>query len=235
MKNSNTYFDILCYNTLMSKFFETINKNEILKYLNYRSGEIDDDSYKLIDESIVILKRVSRPKYIFEIFNVEDAKIQRFLVGDDLNETLNDSHKIVFIVATLGQEIEMAIRRYSFSNLALSVVLDAAASAGVESVMNDICEKIRTDEGMYTTDRFSPGYGDMPLSMQKDFLSFLNAQKRVGIKANENGIMIPRKSVTAIMGISKFPQKHRHRGCENCRLFLECELRKRGHNCGYIE
>lgn len=218
----------------MEKFYESINRNEILKYLNYRSGEIDDGSYDLIERSIEILSKKSRPCFLYDYFDVADERIQRFLIGDDLRKTLKNSHTLAFIVATLGQEVETLIRRYSFSDLALSVVLDATASAGVESLMNDICDVIQREHpDDFVTDRFSPGYGDMPISMQNDFLNFLNASKRVGVRANENGIMIPRKSVTAIMGLSKFPQVHRHRGCENCRLFMECELRRKGENCGY--
>ena len=49
--------------------------------------------------------------------------------------------------------------------------------------------------------RFSPGYGDLPLEMQKDIFSLLGCPSNVGITLNESLIMSPSKSVTAIVGI----------------------------------
>ena len=49
--------------------------------------------------------------------------------------------------------------------------------------------------------RYSPGYGDLSLSVQKDVLNILNADKILGIKLGENLLMIPKKSITAIQGV----------------------------------
>ncbi|NLW42461.1 MAG: hypothetical protein GXY89_04920, partial [Tissierellia bacterium] len=61
----------------------------------------------------------------------------------------------------------------------------------------------------------------------------INGEKDLGITTTESGIMIPRKSITAIIGISDKKQPRRRPGCENCRLFMECEFIKRGETCGY--
>jgi cobalamin-dependent methionine synthase I len=49
--------------------------------------------------------------------------------------------------------------------------------------------------------RFSPGYGDLPLNVQAKFLEIMQASKKLGIYLNESDLMIPRKSVTAILGV----------------------------------
>ena len=56
---------------------------------------------------------------------------------------------------------------------------------------------------MKTGVRFSPGYGDLPLSTQKDFIRILNTERLAGVTINENYLMNPRKTVTAVCGLKK--------------------------------
>lgn len=218
----------------MNLNFENINKNEILYILQYKGSEIPIDIEKLINDSIEDLKKHSNIKYKFIELPMNSKKLENILVGNDILKLLDSSERVLLVGATLGVAIEMLIRKYTYSELVRSVILDATASAGVESVMNDINNfLIEKYKPKYLTDRFSPGYGDMPIIIQKEFLQILNAEKHLGITTNESGIMIPRKSITAIIGISNVVQNHRHIGCENCRLYLECEFLKRGETCGY--
>jgi hypothetical protein len=47
----------------------------------------------------------------------------------------------------------------------------------------------------------------------------------------ENDLMTPRKSVTALLGLSDHPVKGRLAGCGHCVLNTRCEYRKRGKTC----
>lgn len=220
----------------MNYFFENINKNEILKYLGYRTGEVPADIMEEIDEAISIVKKCARPKYVFRFFDKDDEVLKEIAVGRDMAELLRNSFKVILFAVTLGNEIEMEIRKLSFTNLSMSVVVDATASAAIEAFAEELDKSFQKEfSEFYLTDRFSPGYGDMPVSIQNYFLTAINAKKEIGITTTADGIMTPRKSITAIMGVSKEVQPHRHRGCENCRLFRNCEFRKRGENCGYEE
>lgn len=217
----------------MNYFFENINKNEILKYLGYRTGEVPEDIMEEIDEAISIVKKCARPKYVFRFFDKDDEVLKEIAVGRDMAELLRSSFKVILFAVTLGNEIEMEIRKLSFTNLSMSVVVDATASAAIEAFAEELDKSFQKEfSEFYLTDRFSPGYGDMPISIQNYFLTAINAKKEIGITTTAEGIMTPRKSITAIMGVSKEVQPHRHRGCENCRLFRNCEFRKRGENCG---
>lgn len=218
----------------MNNFFENINKNEILKYLGYRTGEVPADILGEIDEAISIVKKCARPKYVFRFFDIDDEVLKDIAVGRDMAELLRNSFKVILFAVTLGNEIEMEIRKLSFTNLSMSVVVDATASAAIEAFAEELDRSFQKEfSEFYLTDRFSPGYGDMPISIQNYFLTAINAKKEIGITTTAEGIMTPRKSITALMGVSKEVQPHRHRGCENCRLFRNCEFRKGGENCGY--
>lgn len=214
--------------------FVNIKKNEILKNLQYRGSEIPEDIDYLIFQSIVDLEKYAKPKYKYIELDKDLEELKEILLGEGIKDLLSTSRKVVLMGVTLGREIEMLTRKYSFSDLVRSVILDATASAGVESLANDINDEIKNIyKPMYLTDRFSPGYGDLPISVQKKFLNLINGEKDLGITTTESGIMIPRKSITAIIGISDKKQPRRRPGCENCRLFMECEFIKRGETCGY--
>ena len=51
------------------------------------------------------------------------------------------------------------------------------------------------------TPRFSPGYGDLPIELQRDFLTLLDASRKIGLTATESSMLVPSKSITALIGI----------------------------------
>ena len=85
----------------------------------------------------------------------------------------------------------------------------------------------------YTTWRFSPGYGDYPIELQSDFLRLLDAPRKIGLCTNNNSILTPTKSVTAVMGLSENPVDRKRRGCQSCNLAKTCKFRKAGTHCGF--
>ena len=80
--------------------------------------------------------------------------------------------------------------------------------------------------------RFSPGYGDLPIEIQGEFLQVLDAPKRIGLYATANNILTPRKSVTAVIGLSENKISKGRRGCVICSMKDACPYRKRGEHCG---
>lgn len=213
-----------------------INKNNILKFLDYRGSEIPVELEYLIDDLMEFVKENHIGKYTYKVFSKGDESLKSILIGNDIRDLLETSTDVILMAVTLGQEIEKNINKTSYVDLTKSVVLDAVASAAAESLANDINEILEEKyKGRYLTDRFSPGYGDMPIEVQRDFLNLLDAKKQIGLWTSSSGIMQPRKSVTAIIGISHREQKHRHRACGSCRLYRECDFIKRGETCGYEE
>ena len=76
---------------------------------------------------------------------------------------------------------------------------DALCSAAIEG----FCDLLnaRLAEGLSTRARFSPGYGDMSLEYQRDFISVLDAGKNIGLALTQSLMLTPTKSVTALIGI----------------------------------
>jgi hypothetical protein len=82
------------------------------------------------------------------------------------------------------------------------------------------------------TYRFSAGYGDLSIDIQRDFLEVLNAPKKIGLTATGENILIPRKSVTAIMGVVNKGTDNKKLGCIGCSKYNDCNFRRVGEGCG---
>ena len=59
----------------------------------------------------------------------------------------------------------------------------------------------------------------------------LDAQRRIGLCVTGTDLLLPRKSMTALLGVSDHPVKGHLAGCGHCALRARCEYRKRGKTC----
>lgn len=211
-----------------------LNYNEILLYLGYRSQSYPPEVEQQIRRCIDQVMAVAHPRLVYRRISTSDPSVSGLILGNDLAELLSECHELVLLAVTLGQEIERLLMKTEVTNMADAVILDACASTAVENVCDHFEFDLRAaleEEGRYLTDRFSPGYGDYPLSVQRRLCESLNTTRRIGLTVSPNLILVPRKSVTAVLGISDRPQKLRKRGCESCSMFLHCPYRKEGGSC----
>ena len=83
-------------------------------------------------------------------------------------------------------------------------MLDAACSAYVEAAVEQMDQQVKTDaaaHGLAGNWRFSPGYGDCPLSAQRSIVNALNATRLIGLTVTPTSLLMPTKSVTAVIGL----------------------------------
>ena len=107
--------------------------------------------------------------------------------------------KAAYVMAvTLGAGVDMLLRRKSVISAAEHFICDAVASALAEKAADTAEEYFVCGEGCRP--RFSPGYGDLPLDIQGDVLEMCGARKLLGISLTDTLLMVPTKSVTAIIG-----------------------------------
>ena len=110
----------------------------------------------------------------------------------------------------------------------------AMASTAIEQVCTQVDEIIAAQNPeRFMTFRFSPGYGDYPISLQRDFLRLLDAPRKIGLSLSESCLLVPAKSVTAVAGLSASPVPRRKRGCAVCNLKMTCQYRRNGEHCGF--
>ncbi len=101
---------------------------------------------------------------------------------------------------TVGAGVDRLISRLSATSPSCALAADAVASAAAEGAACRINADIARKFGA-TRPRFSPGFGDLPLSFQRDVISFLDAERRAGITLTDSLMLVPVKSTTAIVGV----------------------------------
>ena len=172
----------------------------------YRT-KIDTRIETSILEMISLSKKLLQPKYALATAdkNIKDNKIvlDNFCINSkDIIKLLENSNLVCGLVATIRFSIDTKISYFlERKDIMSAFILDSIGSIAIEELVENICTYINTEYGT-TTMRFSPGYGDWGIQNQKDFLQWLGAEK-LGIVLSSTFQMIPRKSVSAILGITK--------------------------------
>ncbi len=156
------------------------------------------------------------------------------LPGSDIQRHLAGCGSAIMLAVTLGPEADRCIRRAGVGDIAAGVATDALASALAEQAADAAEAALRqlaAAEGLYLTGRFSPGYGDWPITVQPLLAAALDTQRRIGLCVTQTDLLLPRKSVTALLGVSDHPVRGHLAGCGHCALRGRCDYRKRGKTC----
>lgn len=217
-----------------------IDLNEAVRYMGYRGFSPGELEIGMINDCAAQLKEYIEPTWIYRAFPIEETPdgvllkgTSLTLGGSDIKEHLAGCHSCVLFCATAGAKADELIRLKEKKDMVLGYMTDCLASAAVEGVCNalesELAEKL---PGKYLTWRFSPGYGDLPLDVQPMVLSVLEAGKRAGVSCTDSLLMIPRKTVTAVIGISDTPIVKKRQGCASCSMNDRCTFRKAGEHCG---
>lgn len=212
--------------------------DDALRYLGVR-GEAPEELRAQTERIAEELAEEITPKYAFRAFPLaftqEGVSLEGggvVLPGTLAGKMLSGCDTAVLLACTLGALFERKLRAAEKRDMGAAVIMDACGSAWVEQGCDAAEEEIRARfPGRYLTDRFSPGYGDLPFDVQPGILAALNAARRLGIMAGESMMMTPSKSVTAVIGVSDEPQMARIRGCAYCALRDKCEFRRGGRSC----
>ena len=187
-----------------------------------------------------IIEETASPRFVLKLCELERNSgvmikgTNLCLEGKSIAALLHDCEKCILLCATIGNEVDALVRKWQITNFPFAAILDACASSAVESLCDIIEANIREEYGtqdLYITDRFSPGYGDLPLAIQPAFCAVLDTARKIGVMVSENCMMTPMKSVTAIIGLSKNPQRHFDTGCRDCGLISNCKYRGNGVTC----
>ncbi|MBE6607693.1 MAG: Vitamin B12 dependent methionine synthase activation subunit [Ruminococcaceae bacterium] len=183
------------------------NKKDILRYAGVR--EASEDITALLEDALSEADGKFTYKVCYAempIFAGENELDLTFTKtsSKNLQKNLEYCDSIILFSATVGLEIDRLIARYSKISPARALMLQAIGAERIESLcdfFNDDIKKEKKALGKFTHPRFSPGYGDLPIEIQKDIFRALDCPRKIGLTLNENLLMSPTKSVSAIIGI----------------------------------
>ncbi len=185
-----------------------LREEEIIRYTGAR---VCDDSYliALIRESCEeLLPRASYRICYTEINLLSSDKeicvFDEFTVKSaSLSKNLRSCKKVILLAATVGIEIDRLINKYGSISPLKALVMQAIGAERIESLCDRFCEDFEKEFNVKTCKRFSPGYGDLDLSTQKEIFRLLECEKTIGLYLNDTFSLSPSKSVTAFIGIKE--------------------------------
>lgn len=162
-----------------------------LKQVLWRSGcpphkagkEIEERAAKAID---LLASLSSKAVYSAVLFTPEEHPA--FLQGIWIDKLVSIS------LTSLGNKVDELLDGPAELD---RFMLDSAASVAVESYMKALQAAISTELNMIPTKRIAPGYGDFPLSIQKNIVELFPAS---GVTCNESYMLTPVKSMTGVTG-----------------------------------
>lgn len=221
-----------------------IDREEMLRYLGHNGQEIDQELLAAIEESCVTIANAATARAVTRRMTVKDCREDLVtlegtdfaLPGRDIAAHLAEAKEIVMMAVTLGTKVDQSIDIARRRDMMRSLLLDAAASAAIESACN-VAEEMEAEQAsqegfLFHGSRFSPGYGDLPLSLQPAWLELLNAGRQIGLTCSPSLILLPRKSVTAVFGLyDEPPNSGIRQSCDACTVYENCILRKNGRPC----
>ncbi len=206
-------------------------KTEILRYSGAKKGEEDDEVMDILISSF----REVRKKLIYNVcydkFSVDiNGSVCDFgafkIESKALAKNLSGCKSAIVFGATVGTQIDRLIAKYGSLSPSKALMLQAIGAERIEALCDAFCESVAISEDRKLKPRFSPGYGDVSLEVQKDIFRVLDCSKQIGLCLNDSLLMSPSKSVTAIAGVTdeKYEPIKKVNKCRNCAK-IDCEFR----------
>lgn len=204
-------------------------KENALKYLGYLDNQVDQQTEEIMDECLVELTKFE-PKFMYQTYTLEHhplkiKELNLLIDYSDLVDLFDSCNKVVIIACTLGLQLDKRLRYLAMINLTKMTIMDALASSYLEFKCDEF--ENNQDFGLHTF-RFCPGYGNVPLELNRDLANAIDCYKHIGLSVQDNHLLLPQKSMIGLIGLGDQKQeKH----CFSCINKKNCIYRRRGQRC----
>ena len=176
---------------------------------------------------------IIKPAFVYKIHTITDMRQERtHLSGNKslhspfLISTLPSAKELAVIVCTIGHELEeKAAHFFQYNEPLRGLLLDGIGSAAVDALSEEACRILAQEagtRGYQTSSPISPGMFGLPISEQQHLFELVPA-KEIGVCLTSAQIMVPRKSVSMVIGIGpKMATWTKAEVCRHCKLKKNC-------------
>ena len=213
--------------------------DDALRFMGVRGENLDDRLVGQVQRTFRELEGLIRPRIAWGRFPVSVSRDGVRVAGAgiasaDLARLLARSQECYLLAVTLGPDVDRHISLAQQRDMLEGVTLDACASVRADVLCDEAEGEIAAalGEGEFLTRRFSPGYGDAPLSASADIIQLLDATRRIGLSMTRSHMLTPIKSITAIAGITRERGRERTgpRDCGGCAARMRCPYARTADN-----
>jgi hypothetical protein len=187
----------------------------------------------LITELLTIVKNnhLLEPAVAYEIYPITGMNSSQISLEDSravhgplLPATFPEAKELAVIVVTIGPKLEKQASDYTKGSQALrGMILDGIGSAAVDMLVLEALRLIAgevSSRGYEISSPVSPGMPGFAMTEQWNLLELVKAPE-IGVSLTPSGILVPRKSVSMVIGIG--PKMTRWTQAEVC---ARCSLRE---------
>jgi hypothetical protein len=148
------------------------------------------------------------------------------LTGPLATRHLAGAERVAAVICTIGRGVEDLASSSMKENPLLGLALDGLGNAAVEAVGQQVCARIGEQAqaaGLETSTPLSPGEPDWPVDVGQPQIFSLLAPGSAGVRLTEGRMMIPKKSISFVVGIG--PHMEQSDLCELCSMKERCRYR----------
>jgi hypothetical protein len=212
----------------------SLKTNEVLRRQGVREhSKIRPGIRKLILELLATVEsaHLLEPAVTYEYYQITGMSPSQISLdsnksihGSLISTIFPEAKELAILVCTIGPKLEKQVTDYSKSGETLrGMILDGIGSAAVDMLTPEACGHVASEaslRGYQASSPVSPGWPGLPLTEQRNLFKLVNTQE-IGVSLTSSGIMVPRKSVSMVIGIG--PQMATWTQADVC---ARCSLRK---------
>lgn len=204
-----------------------ISDTEIYAYLGYKDSCPDNYVSLLIENLKKEAITLCNPKFGFRTINGEIVSKTSILLGNDnyfhpggiITHSLKNSDLFAILLASVGQEMDrwITVKREG-NDIMEAFIADALGSTIVEAIVAcgmNYLGKAMFQNNLKISNSYSPGYCGWDVAEQQLLFSLL-PPAFCGVTLTKSSLMLPIKSVSALVGIGVNIEKKPY-GCPICR------------------
>lgn len=180
-----------------------IDRAQICRYLRLYGRKPGPELSARIDAMLAGAGAAIRPARAWS--RLDDISQLDLCGSATLAKHLEGCHAAYLVCGTIGATFDALQRRTAAKSASDAFILQAIGAAAIEAWMDSVECMIRSElaPGESLVRRYSPGYGDYPLEAQRSLLSILDAPRKVGVSLTDALLMVPSKSVSAVIGVRR--------------------------------
>lgn len=186
-------------------------KDQLIRSEKIPSGKKSKSITEALKVCLKLARPLAKPKYASACKKILDNSRGEIrleggirLSSKWLSSYLKGANSIHVFIVTVGRGIEeTASRRMAGGEALEGYIIDRIGSFAVESLAQSFEESLRRhygSGGFSVSMRFSPGYCDWAIEEQFELAKLVDFRK-AGVTLTESCVMVPRKSITAVVGI----------------------------------
>jgi len=195
--------------------------------LRGRSPRLVEVAERALEEGRVLLK----PQTLYRELDVNVLRHERLMLdeksslsGSLIAEHLGGAERVVLLLCTIGKRLEATASEISKDDIVYGLALEGVGSAAVEALANSACKYFEDqahERGLQSSIPISPGMLGWPVNVGQPEIFNILEPDQVDVNLSEYGLMIPRKSLTMVLGFGPTMQTD-GRTCDFCAMRETC-------------